>query len=184
MPWQSYRRGSHDHFDLMGGGEGGGSLHLVWKGYCISKAANKDLSGWDRLRFCMLHTLSTIVVSRRITIYRVIRVNWHHGEGHGWKQHPYESSVCSITYANNADSWAEMTLAPCFPSPVQMAIKRRKCPFFLWRRYLELLQMSFFFFCFWPKLALQWLLGFILTIFHAEGNKFFGICIKPGHQYL
>lgn len=77
------------------------------------------------------HTLSSIVMSRHITIYRVISVNWHHGAGHGWKQHPYESSVCSITYANNADSWAEMTPAPCFPSPVQMAIKRRKCPFFL-----------------------------------------------------
>lgn len=97
-------------------------------------------------------------MSRHITIYRVISVNWHHGAGHGWKQHPYESSVCSITYANNADSWAEMTPAPCFPSPVQMAIKRRKCPFFQKRRYLELFQMSIFFFlCFWPKLALQWL---------------------------
>lgn len=78
----------------------------------------------------LFHTLSTMVMSRHITIYRVISVNWHHGAGHGWKQHPYESSVCSITYANNADSWAEMTPAPCFPSPVQMAIKRRKCPFF------------------------------------------------------
>lgn len=95
-------------------------------------------------------------MSWHITIYRVICVNWHHGAGHGWKQHPYESSVCSITYANNAGSWAEMTPAPCFPSPVQMAIKRRKCPLFQYRKYLELFQISnLFFMCFWTKLALR-----------------------------
>lgn len=41
-----------DLFRLMGGGEGGGWVHLVSGNYCITKAANMDMSGWDKLRFC------------------------------------------------------------------------------------------------------------------------------------
>lgn len=147
MPWQMYRRES-----FWANGRWGcrlSALSLVKLLYY--KGSYYGLVWMNQAQILSFHTLSTMVMSWRITIYRVISVNWHHGAGQGWKQHPYESSVCSITYANNVDSWAEMTPAPCFSSPVQMAIKRRKCSFFHQRRYLELFQISIFFCIFNPN---------------------------------
>lgn len=151
MCWQSYRAGSHKLSRPMGEGW----VHSVKGDYCITKAADMDLSGWDRLRFCCSIHLA-LWLCHGTSLYIELSV-WTDTMERGMDENNTPMNPASAPLPTLITLTAERRWppAPCFPSPVQMAIKRRKCPFFQKRRYLEPFQMSFFF-CFWPILTFQW----------------------------